>query len=80
MTFDSWTSLNGDPFLSVTGHYIESSQENPQMWALKTEQLSFAPIDGNHSGANIGRILLETIDSYGLANKVCICLFDNEMF
>lgn len=71
MTFDSWTSLNGDPFLSITGHYIDSPQDNPHQWRLKTEQLAFSPIEGNHSGQNIGRILLEAIEAYGLADKVC---------
>lgn len=64
------TSLTGDPFLSVTGHYIDSPKENPHMWELETEQLAFAPIEGNHSGQNIGRILLEAIDAYGLADQV----------
>lgn len=80
MTFDSWTSLTGDPFLSVTGHYIDSPKESPHKWELKTEQLAFTPIEGNHSGQNIGRILLEAIEAYGLADKVCIHLFDYQLY
>jgi len=75
MTFDSWTSLTGDPFLSVTAHYIDAPADKPQEWALKTEQLAFTPIEGNHSGANIGKILIETIDNYGIRDKVCISSF-----
>lgn len=71
MTFDSWTSLTGDPFLSVTAHYIDSPADNPHLWELKSEQLAFKPIEGNHSGANIGRILIEVIDNYGIRKKVC---------
>jgi len=37
---------------------------------LKTEQLAFKPIQGNHSGANIGGILMDVIDSYGIREKV----------
>jgi hypothetical protein len=70
-----WTSLNGDPFLGVTGHYIISSPENPHQWDLKTVQLTFAPIVGNHSGENIAKILLETIDAFGLRSKVFISHF-----
>jgi hypothetical protein len=52
MTFDSWTSIIGNPFFSVTGHYIRSLDDKPQQWELCHEQLSFAHIDGNHSGQN----------------------------
>ncbi|KAG2114291.1 uncharacterized protein F5147DRAFT_770272 [Suillus discolor] len=30
MMFDSWTSLIGDPFLSVTAHYIDAPTDKPQ--------------------------------------------------
>ena len=75
MTFDSWTSLNSDPFWGVTGHYIISSPDNLQQWELKTEQLAFMPIVGNHSSDNIAKILLETIDAFVLCSKVLICCY-----
>lgn len=37
---------------------------------LKTEQLAFTPIDGNHSGSSIGRNLIDAIDDYGNHKKV----------
>ncbi|KAG1718688.1 hypothetical protein EDD22DRAFT_961432 [Suillus occidentalis] len=52
MTFDSWTSIIGNPFFSVTGHYIWSPDDKPQQWELRCEQFSFAHIKGNHSGQN----------------------------
>src|ERR1700722_7297906 len=61
MTFDTWTSLSGDPFLSVTAHYIDTPIDKPQQLVLKSDQLAFTPIVGNHSGANIGKILMEAI-------------------
>lgn len=70
MTFDSWTSPTGDPFMSVTGHYIDAAPHNPQLWDLKTEQLAVMPIEGNHSGANIANHLIEVIDKYDLRTKV----------
>jgi hypothetical protein len=70
MTFDSWTSLTGDPFLSVTAHYIDSPADKPQEWELKMEQLAFKPIQGNHSGANVGSILIKVIGDYGIREKV----------
>jgi hypothetical protein len=70
MTFDSWTSLVGDPFLSVTAHYIDAMDDNPQNWELKTEQLAFTPIRGDHSGANIANILVDTINRFEIRAKV----------
>jgi hypothetical protein len=70
MTFDSWTSIVGEPFLSVTGHYIWNHPEMPQQWEMKREQLAFTSVEGNHSGQNIGRMLVATIDEYGICDKV----------
>jgi hypothetical protein len=57
MMFDSWTSLPGHPFLSLTAHYIDSPTDKPQEWELKMEQLAFTPIRGNHSGVTLGPAL-----------------------
>jgi hypothetical protein len=77
MMFDSWTSEPGDSFLSITAHYIDSPTETPQEWELRMEQLAFTPIHGNHSSANIRRILIETIDKYGICTKVGWFMADN---
>jgi hypothetical protein len=74
MTFNTWTSLNGNPFISVTAHYIMAPDDNSQQWELKSEQLAFTPLVSNHSGANIGSILVETLDTYGIHSKVQNCL------
>ncbi len=72
-TFDSWTSKTGDPFLSITGHYIIGSAEHPQEWELKTDQLAFTPIEGNHSGANMSSIIVRVLDQYNIRDKVSNC-------
>jgi hypothetical protein len=56
----------------MTGHYISAPIEKPQEWELKSEQLSFTHIEGNHSGANLGNILICSIDQYGIRRKVSI--------
>jgi len=71
-TFDTWTSEAGDPYLSVTGHYIESAESNPNDWELKSEQLGFTHIEGNHSGTNLGGILIRVIDRYGIHRKASL--------
>jgi hypothetical protein len=70
-TFDTWTSETRDPYLSVTGHYISAPRDRPQDWELKSEQLAFAPFEGNHSGANMANVLVRTVDRYGIREKVC---------
>lgn len=77
-TFDAWTSEASDPYLSVTGHYISAPADAPQDWALQSEQLAFTAIEGNHSGHNIGSILVRVVDWFDLHNKVCgLCLFQS---
>jgi hypothetical protein len=70
MTFDLWTSIIGEPFFSVTGHYIWNPPDKPLQWELKNEQLAFSRVEGNHSGHNISCILVETIDRFSIRKKV----------
>jgi hypothetical protein len=56
----------------VTGHYIESTESNPNDWTLKSEQLGFTHIEGNHSGANLGGILIRVIDRYDIRRKASL--------
>lgn len=64
----------GNPFISITGHYIFAYEDRPQNWELKSEQLAFAPFKGHHSGANMANILVRTVDCYGICEKVCVDL------
>jgi hypothetical protein len=66
-TFDAWTSQVGDPYLSITGHFINGAHDG---WKLHSEQLAFTPLPGRHSGANIGNAIMCTVDCYGLRGKV----------
>jgi len=74
-TFDAWTSDPGDPFLSVTGHYIFVRPDRPNDWELRTEQLAFTPLCGRHSGANMASLLVLTVDHYDLHGKVSTFVF-----
>jgi hypothetical protein len=73
-TFDTWTSNSGKPYLSVTGHYIAVPEEKPLEWQLQSEQLAFTPFEGHHSGANMAKILVRTVDRYGIRSKVQLFL------
>ncbi|KAG2738766.1 hypothetical protein P692DRAFT_20687475, partial [Suillus brevipes Sb2] len=39
---------------------------------LKNEQLDFSRVEGNHSGHNIARILVDTIDRFSIRSKVSL--------
>ena len=71
-TFDTWTSDAQDPYLSVMGHYITAPADRPQEWELKSEQLAFTHFEGNHSGANMAKVIIRTVDRYDLRTKVYI--------
>ena len=62
----------GDPYLSITGHFIHGAGA---AWKLHSEQLAFSPLPGRHSGANIGNAIMRTVDHYNLRGKVCLPLY-----
>jgi hypothetical protein len=63
-------SKTGDPFLSITGHYITALPDRPNAWALKTQQLAFTPFEGHHSGSNMSKVIVRTLDHYDICEKV----------
>jgi hypothetical protein len=69
-TFDAWTSALGDPYLSLTAHFIAAPIDRPNAWELKTDQLIFQEIQGRHTGTNMGNILSCALDRYDLRGKV----------
>lgn len=73
-TFDLWQSGAGDPYLSLTVHYIDAPKEKPNDWELKSDLLAFTEIKGNHSGANIGEYIIRIANRYGILNKVIVLL------
>ena len=69
-TFDAWTSAPGDPYLSLTAHFIDAPADHPNAWELKTDQLIFQEIQGRHTGKNMGDILGHALERYDLRGKV----------
>jgi len=69
-TFDAWTSAPGDPYISLTAHYIDAPTDRPNAWELRSEQLIFQEIQGRHTGKNMGDILSRSLDRYELCGKV----------
>ena len=73
-TFDASTSERGDPYLSITGHYIDAPVDRPNEWELKSEQLAFQEIEGRHTGKNIAQILSRSIEWYGIWHGKVSCI------
>ena len=69
-TFDAWTSAPGDPYLSLTAHYIDAPPDHPNAWELKCDQLIFQEIEGRHTGKNMGEVLGRALSRYDLHGKV----------
>lgn len=69
-TFDAWTSAPGDPYISLTAHYIDAPADRPTAWELRCDQLLFQEIQGRHTGKNMGDILSQAMDRYNLRGKV----------
>ena len=69
-TFDAGTSHASDPYLAVTAHWIDGT------WKMHEQIVSFPEIEWPHTGVNIGSILADSLDEYGLldSDKVCIVL------
>jgi hypothetical protein len=61
-TFDAGTSRAYDPYLTVTGHWIDDK------WDLHEQVLAFREIVGDHSGVNTGALLTNILQDYGLVD------------
>jgi hypothetical protein len=71
-TFDTWTSEGNHNYLLATAHYIDSSEDRPDQWMLRDIQLTFALLEGPHTGANIASVLASVLEQYGICEKVFI--------
>ena len=60
LTTDGWSSVAGDPYLSLTAHYIDENWKL-QMKCLKTE---YHP--ESHTAINVANFIRGAIDDYGL--------------
>ena len=67
-TTDMWTSRAGHPYMSLTGHYIDTD------WNLRSRclQTSFFPDD--HTGENIAKGFTDALASWGLEEDRLVCV------
>lgn len=67
-TTDMWSSINGDPYMSYTIHYITEE------WELRSTALGTLYFPQNHTGENISDAIRETLESWKLDSKNQVCL------
>ena len=70
-TLDVWTSEPGDPYISLTAHYIGTHVYYPNMWELRSKQL-FQEIQGRHTGKNSE--IFRAVDRYELRGGMIFLL------
>lgn len=63
-TTDVWTSVNNDPYLVVTAHWIDES------WVYSDRVIAFDYFPSPHTGQAIAQMLLKTFDDWNLQTKV----------
>lgn len=72
ITMDIWTSKNWFAFLVIRAHWISND------WQIKSRLLDFSHIEGDHSGANQGRIFLGCLKRFDIPlAKVIAYTMDN---
>lgn len=69
-TTDIWTSPASDPFMAVTGHWIEKGKS---MSCL----IDFVSFHEDHDGKGIAAALYRVLEKFGLTDKVCGITTDN---
>lgn len=74
LTTDGWTSRTNDSFYSVTAHYIVEEENNV---FLSSDLLGCISYTERHTAENISNKLKETMDQWGLTNKIAAVVSDN---
>ena len=68
-----WTStINREAFLGLTIHYVDSN------WKLQNFLLNIIPFTVSHSGANIARKIMRSLEEFNISNKIVALMTDNE--
>jgi hypothetical protein len=62
-TSDVWTAPNQKSFMAITCHYLT---ENFQ---LRWDLLDFIPMEGSHTGSNIGQAFRKSLDDFGITKE-----------
>lgn len=70
-TVDLWTSPNSLAILGAIAHYITESGQ------LQHSVLALQEVDGEHTGENMSKSVMDVIEDYSIASKVGYFVMDN---
>uniref|UniRef100_A0A182PX25 BED-type domain-containing protein n=1 Tax=Anopheles epiroticus TaxID=199890 RepID=A0A182PX25_9DIPT len=71
LTSDGWTNINNTSFMALTGHYIDEN------FKFQSTLLDCSEFEKIHSGLNIANWIADTINQFGITNKVVAMITDN---
>jgi len=71
LTCDAWTSFNSLALLGVVSHFVDESE------ALRTLLLALKELQGEHNGENMAVIILDTLSTYAIRNRLGYFVMDN---
>lgn len=75
---DIWTDSLLRPFLAITAHWIEATNErtahgSPRL-KLRADLIGFQHLPGRHDGRHICQAFLSNLDRLGIVNNVVLNL------
>ena len=71
IALDCWTSPFRQAFMAVTGYFID------QEWNYREILLGFEPLQGSHTGVNLGAVLFELLQQHHIEDRVLAVTCDN---
>lgn len=71
IALDCWTSPFRQTFMAVTGYFID------QEWNYREILLGFEPLQGSHTGVNLGAVLFELLQQHQIEDRVLAVTSDN---
>ena len=63
ITTDSWTSVSGNPYLSLTTHFVD------QNFAIKSLPIKLKYLPESHSSYNIGAFINKSLNEFQIDKK-----------
>lgn len=71
LALDCWTSPFQQAFMAVTGYFLDEE------WEYREVLLSFEPLSGTHSGANLGEVVTRILQKHNILDRVLAITTDN---
>jgi hypothetical protein len=71
IALDCWTSPFHQAFMAVTGYFVDCD------WKFREILLGFEPLQGTHSGTNLGATVFALLQQHAIVNRVLAVTTDN---